>query len=152
MTQSGDPFAGLGAGGGSARVRQPPRGWRSYGGRDAFWLVAGFGAVLLCVAWVWYGMAFHEEMTEQGKALSAGTTMAGFGFAFGGIPLIIAHLLVLVPLLAIGLKYHSRRAVGIVQPLAAVGIASVLGITVAQLLWAGMLFTMYADAPGRWIP
>ena len=150
MTETDDPFAGLGDG--RARVREPIRGWRSPEGRSAFWSVAVIGTVILCVAWFWYGLAFHEEWSDQGKAVSAGTTMAGFGFWGGGVPLVFAHLLLLTPLLLIGAKSHSRRAAGIAQALAAVAVASAVGIAVNQWLFAGMLFTMYADTPGRYVP
>ena len=152
MTSQGDPLVGLGAHGGAARVREPGRGWRSDGAAAAFWAVVGLVPLLLSVAWVWYGFAFHEEMTEQGKAAASGDTMAGSGLAYGGMPLIIAHLLVLVPLLVLGAKYHPRRAVGIAIALIAPAAASVLGIAVAQWLWRGLLFTMYADATGHFVP
>jgi len=142
MNLSGDASAGAGAVNRSALA--PSGGWHSGGGQLAFWLIASIGTIVLCVAWFWYGLSFFEEMTEQGKAVAASSSMAGFGLLVGGIPLVIAHVLVLVRLLVIGAKYHSRRAVGIVFALLAVSVASALGIAVNELLWTGDLFAMSA--------
>ena len=51
---------------------------QSKGARIAFWLIAGFGIVASAIAWAWYGMAQEEAQSEQGKAVAAGTSMAGF--------------------------------------------------------------------------
>src|SRR4051812_35138862 len=87
MSSSDDPFAGLGEDG-SGRVHEPSVGWRSARGQAAFWIVAGTGALLLGLAWFWYGLAFLEEMTEECKSLAAGSSSAGIGFVFGGVPLV----------------------------------------------------------------
>lgn len=143
MNPSADPSAALG-GNDSARVREPSGAWHSAGGLAAFWSVAAIGPFVLCVAWVWYGFAFFEEMTEQGKAVAASNTMAGLGLMVGGIPLIVAHLIVLWPLLVLGANYYSRRGVGILLAVVAVAVASAAGIAVGELVWTGNLFAMSA--------
>lgn len=112
----------------------------SRGARAAFWPLASLGIIASIVAWSWYGFAQFEAQTEQGKALSAGTTMAGFAEVVGGIPLVVAHLLGLALLLALGWKGYRER--GIAFALVAVAVASAIGVVVAQLLWAGQLFQL----------
>ena len=152
MSPSDDSLARLDAGGQGGAVREPGRGWRSVGGRAAFWTVAGIGPLVLCVAWFLYGFAYFEEMTEAGKAVAAGSSSAGTGMLLGGIPLIVAHGLLLLTLLLIGASNHWRRTVAVLQALIAVAVASAVGIAVNQLLWEGRLFTMYAGAPEVFVP
>lgn len=106
--------------------------------RIAFWIVAGFGVLAAALVWTWYGLAMAEAESEQGKAIAAGTTMAGFGEIAGGVPLILAHVVGLVALMVLGWKGYRGR--GIALAIAAVLISSVIGIGVAQLLWEGELF------------
>lgn len=136
MNLSADPIASS-----DDHPVQPTAQW-------AFWLVAALGTVVLCLAWVWYGLAFSEEMSEQCKALAADNTMQGTGLLFGGVPLVLAHLLVLIPLLAIGSRTHSTRARGIMRAIVATAVASGIGIAVSELLWSGSLFTMSAAHAG----
>lgn len=117
-------------------------GWRSDKGRVAFWIVASIGVPVLCLGWFVYGLAFFEEMTEACKSIAADESPTGIGFLLGGVPLVVAHLVVLVPLLLIGARSHSQRAVGIALAVAAVVVASGLGIAVNELVWTGDLFTM----------
>ena len=113
-------------------------GWR--GARIAFWIVASLGVVASAVAWVWYGLAQFEAQTEQPKALSAGTTMAGFAEAIGGVPLVFAHLVGLTLLLILGWRSYGKR--GIPAAILAVIVASGAGIIAAQILWGGELFQL----------
>jgi hypothetical protein len=112
----------------------------SRGARIGFWVVAALGVPAAAVAWTWYGFAQFEAQTEQSKALAAGTSMAGFGEALGGVPLALAHLVGIVTLLVLG--WSGYRGRGIVLAIAAVLISSAIGIGGAQLLWAGELFQL----------
>lgn len=117
-----------------------------------FWVLSVLGVVVAVVAWVWFGMAFLEEMTEQPKAVAAGTSMAGFGFEFGTVPLLVAHA---VGIVALGLTVFPRqprtgRAWG--YALASVAIASLIGMIAAQVLFGGRLFLMGAGAADVFVP
>ena len=83
----------------------------SRGARIAFWIVASLGVIASAVAWVWYGLAHFEAQTEQPKALSAGTTMAGFAEVIGGVPLVLAHLIGLILLLLLGWWSYGKRGI-----------------------------------------
>lgn len=144
MTDADDPFAGL-DGDGSAPVYQRNYGWRSDGRRDAFWLVVGSAAIVLCVAWFWYGLSFNEEMTEQCKSLAAGDSEEGIGWLLGGPPLVLAHIVFFVSLLLVGRRNHEQPRTGALLGLVALVAASALGIGVNQLVWTGELFTMSAE-------
>ncbi|GAA4068432.1 hypothetical protein GCM10023065_21660 [Microbacterium laevaniformans] len=61
----------------------------SEGARIAFGVIAGFGVVASAIAWAWYGLAQEEAQNEQGKAVAAGTSMAGFAEVVGGLPLVL---------------------------------------------------------------
>ncbi len=111
-----------------------------------FWVLASFGLLALCAAWFWYGLAFSEEMTEQGKSLAAGSSGAGTGLLLGVPPLVFVHLAVLIPLLVIGAKYHSRPDRGVVLALIVVAVAGAVGIVLGQVLWGGCLFAMSAGS------
>ncbi|MGV8912425.1 MAG: hypothetical protein ACOH14_07395 [Rhodoglobus sp.] len=126
----------------------PSGGWRSGAGQLSFWLITSVGTIVLCVAWAWYGLSFFEEMTEQCKSVAAGSSEAGFGLVVGGIPLVIVHVLIFVPMLVIGAKSYSKRADGVVLAVVVVVAASGFGIVVSELLWAGKLFTMSAAQSG----
>lgn len=115
----------------------------SQGSRVAFWVVASLGVLASVVSWSWYGMAQEEAQSEQSKAVSAGTSMAGFAELVGGVPLVIAHLVGLGLLLVFGWGGFRRR--GVVLAMCAVAVASVIGMICAQLLWAGELFDLGID-------
>lgn len=103
-----------------------------------FWIFAGIGILVMVVAWCWYGMAQLEAESEQGKALNAGTTMEGFGFTFGGIPLIAAHVIGIATLMRLG--WQRYRSPGLAYGVIAVATASAIGIGAGQLLLTGQLF------------
>ena len=116
---------------------------RTQGARTAFWAVASFGVIASAVVWVWYGFAQFEAQTEQPKALSADTTMAGFAETIGGVPLVLAHVLGLAWLSVLGWQGYGKR--GVVWAIVAVSAASAIGILVAQVVWAGDLFQLGID-------
>lgn len=108
----------------------------SKGARVAFWVTAGLGAVASPIAWAWYGLAQEEAQSEQGKAVAAGTSMAGSAEVVGGLPRVLAHLIGLGVLLIFGWGGYRRR--GMVLAIAVVGVASLIGVLFAQLLWAAV--------------
>lgn len=112
----------------------------SRGTRRAFWIVASLGVIASAVAWVWYGFAQFEAQTEQPKALSAGTTIAGLAEVIGGVPLVVAHLIGLILLLLLGWRSYGKR--GILAAILAVIVASGVGLIAAQILWDGKLFQL----------
>ena len=108
--------------------------------RTGFGIVLAASVPMLAVAWCWYGFAQQEAQSEQGKALAAGTSMAGFGELLGGAPLGLVHAVGLVTLLALG--WRGFRARGLVLAIAGLCAASAIGVGVAQVLWAGRLFEL----------
>lgn len=111
-------------------------------GHRKFWIWAGTGAVVLTITWGWFGLSIAEEASEQGKAEAAGTTMAGFAATIGGVPLVLAHVIGLVVLSRIG--WRIWRGAGLAYAVLAVAAASLVGLGISQLLFAGNLF--YTDA------
>lgn len=117
-----------------------------------FWVLAATGVIALSVAWVWLGMAFEEEMSDQPKAVSAGTTMAGFGASVGILPLVLAHVTGVV-LLGLTAFPGSRRSGRVwVWALASVAVASIIGLLVAEGLFGGRLFLMGVDGDTGYVP
>ncbi|MBW9119065.1 hypothetical protein JNB63_03070 [Microbacterium trichothecenolyticum] len=113
------------------------------GARRTFWTVAALGPLAAAVAWTRYGFAQYEAQGEQGKALSAGTTMAGFAEVIGGIPLVLAHIIGLAVLMPLG--WFAYRGRGLAAAVAAVVVASIIGIVIAEVLFAGELFMLGID-------
>lgn len=120
------------------------------GVRSGFWVVASLGALAATIAWTWYGFAQFEAQTEQPKSLAAGSTMAGFAELVGGIPLLLAHLLGLVLLLLLGWWAYGKR--GIAIALIALIATSLIGIVVAQVLFAGELFELGINNDSDYVP
>ncbi len=120
------------------------------GARLPFWVVAALGPLAAAVAWTWYGFAQFEAESEQGKALSAGTTMAGFAEVIGGVPLVLAHVIGLALLMPLG--WFAYRGRGVAGAVAAVVVASIIGISIAQVLWGGELFELGIDNYGAYVP
>jgi hypothetical protein len=115
-------------------------GWKSPGIARAFWALAALGAPIMFVAWMLLNLASLEEATEQGKAIVAGTTMAGTTLMFGVVPLIVAHLLGLALLGVIALGGRGSRRSGILYAIGGVVAASVIGLAVALILTGGQLY------------
>lgn len=102
------------------------------------WPFAGIGVLVLAVAWAWYGLAIHEEASEQSKVEAAGTTMAGFAALFGGVPLVLANPVGVVLLSVLG--WRTWRAAGLAYTVFSVTAASLLGLGAAQFLFGSNLF------------
>ncbi|WP_395245424.1 hypothetical protein ACGGZK_06335 [Agromyces sp. MMS24-K17] len=111
----------------------PPRA-----ARIGFWAVAALGPFAALLSWGWFGLAQIEAQTEQCKALAANTSMAGFGELVGGVPLIVAHVVGLAVLVALGRKGYGQH--GIAIAIAAVLVASLIGLGVVLYLTGGALF------------
>lgn len=124
----------------------PRSRWTSRIAAVAYWVLAAVGVVVLVVAWVWFGASYFEEMTEQCKALMAMTTMEGFGAGFGLLPLVVAHVVGLAILGPVAIAGRSSTRSGITFAVAAVAVASGIGVVVAEVLFEGDLFTMGAGA------
>jgi hypothetical protein len=108
--------------------------------RTGFWMMLAASVPMLAVAWCWYGFAQQEAQSEQGKALAAGTSMAGFPELLGGVPLVLIHVIGMVALLALG--WRGFRARGLVLAVVGGCVASAIGVGIAQALWAGRLFEL----------
>ncbi|MCJ1699794.1 hypothetical protein MT356_08660 [Rathayibacter festucae] len=106
--------------------------------RFGFWTMACLGVPAALFSWCWFGFAMAEAQSEQGKALAAGTTMAGFGETVGGIPVAVAHVVGLIVLLV--LAHRAYRGSALVFACTAVIVASVIGLGGAQLLFGGAVF------------
>jgi hypothetical protein len=129
-------------------AHRPSAGWSDRGAARWFWTFSAIGVVAMIAAWQVFGVAYEEEMSEQPKALAAGTTMAGTGALLGGVPLVIAHLAGLVALSVIAMRGRAVMWTGIVYAVVATAIASGIGLLVAHVLWGGQLFMMGVGAPG----
>lgn len=116
--------------------------WPRRGATVGFWVAAVSGIVVMVVAWVWFGLSFSEEMTEQCKAVSASTSMAGTGILFGLVPLVVVHLAGAAVLGPLGSVARADRRSGWVYAVCAVAVASLIGMIAAQLLFEGRLFSM----------
>jgi hypothetical protein len=96
------------------------------------------GLLVFALAWFWCAGSYTEESTEESKAQSAGTTMAGWGFAWGLVPVLVLHAVVLSGLF-LALRDGGRRTL-----LESLGLALLL-VTVTSL--PGFL-AMQALSPG----
>lgn len=115
------------------------RAWRSGGSAWAFWILAAVGIPVMIGAWPMLPLASLEEVTEQGKAEAAGTTMAGTTFVMGVLPLVAAHVVGLALLCTVGGTGRTNRRTGVAWGVAAVLIASAIGLAVVALLSGGEL-------------
>jgi hypothetical protein len=129
------------------RPRSSAGGWSDRGDAWRFWLLGVFGVGVMWAAWVWYGAAHEEEMSEQSKALSAGTSMEGMGAVLGVPPLIAAHLAGLLVLGFIAVRARQRRWTGVLHAVLVVAGASLIALVVAQIMWGGELFLLGARHP-----
>ncbi|MDQ1075403.1 MULTISPECIES: hypothetical protein [Microbacterium] len=136
----------------STRTTQRPATSRRSSPGATFWVLSALGVVMAVASWLWFGMAFEEEMSDQPKALSAGTTMAGFGFQFGTVPLLVAHA---IGVLTLGLTVFPRQprtGRGWRYAMVSVAVASLIGMVAAQVLFGGRLFLMGAGAADVFVP
>ncbi|ROS29449.1 hypothetical protein EDF22_1187 [Rathayibacter sp. PhB127] len=118
--------------------------------RIGFWTVACLGVPAALFSWCWFGFAMAEAQSEQGKALAAGTTMAGFGETVGGIPVAVAHVVGLIVLLVLAHRAYPGSALVIAGT--AVIVASVIGLGGAQLLFGGAVFHFDPENRQTYIP
>jgi hypothetical protein len=129
----------------SPETATAPR-WTSETARSLFWTFAALGVPIMVVAWAWFGFSFEEEMSEQCKAVSAGSTMEGTGTILGTVPLVAAATMGLVTLAALALRYRAHKRTGLLLVACLVTAAIAIGIIPAQLLYTGQLFEMGAAA------
>ncbi|ROQ64014.1 hypothetical protein EDF36_0965 [Rathayibacter sp. PhB152] len=128
-------------------ARQRTSGHRA---RIGFWTMACLGVPAALFSWCWFGFAMAEAQSEQGKALAAGTTMAGFGEAVGGVPVAVAHVVGLIVLLVLAQRAHPGSA--LVFAGTAVIVASVIGLGGAQLLFGGAVFHFDPENRQTYVP
>lgn len=93
----------------------------------------------MVVAWFLLPLASLEEATEQGKALAAGTTMAGTTLVMGVVPLVLAHIIGFVLLCTVGAFGSVDRWLGVLRGAGAVVVASIIGLAVVSILTGGEL-------------
>ena len=98
-------------------------------------------------AWMLLPLASLEEVTEQGKAVATGSTMAGTTLLFGVLPLVLAHLIGLGLLCSIGGAGRLERKRGALRGAAMVLVASGIGLAAAWVLSGGELIYSYKYVP-----
>ena len=94
-------------------------------------------------AWMLLPLASLEEVTEQGKAVAAGSSMAGTTLVMGVFPLALAHVIGFGLLCSIGGVGRMERQRGVLRGAAMVLVASGIGLAVAWVFSGGEL--IYAD-------
>ncbi|WP_375385960.1 hypothetical protein [uncultured Microbacterium sp.] len=114
-------------------------GWKSTAYLAVFWLLAVVGLPVMTGAWLLPPVASLEELTEQGKAVAAGTSTAGTTFFYGVLPLVLAHVVGLVLLCTIGGAGRYNRCSGLLLGVGAVAAASIVGLTVTLIIFGGQL-------------
>lgn len=115
------------------------KGWKGAAYLVLFWVLIIVGLPLMAGAWFLLPLASREELTEQGKAAAAGTTMAGTTFLFGVLPLLAAHLVGFVVLCSVGANGHHNRRTGLLLGLIAVVATSTVGLIVTLVISGGQL-------------
>ena len=104
-----------------------------------FWILAFVGVPVMIGAWMLLPLASLEEATEQGKALAAGSTMAGTTLVMGVLPLVVVHLIGCALLCAIGWLGAASPRTGVLWGAAAVVAASAIGFVAVLWLSGGEL-------------
>ena len=132
---------------GGLQIPTADEGWKRTAYLVAFGILAVVGLLVMTGAWFLLPLASLEELTEQGKAVATGTTMAGTTFWFGVLPLLLAHAVGLVLLCSIGAVGRYDRRSGIWLGIAAVAAASILGLVVTLILSGGQLIVTYNYVP-----
>jgi hypothetical protein len=122
-------------------------GWKGTAYLAWFWILAIIGLVVMTGAWILLPLASLEEVTEQGKAVAAGTTMAGTTVLFGIVPLVVAHAVGLLLLCTIGVQGRRDRRRGFWLGVVAVVAASIVGLTVTLILTGGQLIATASYVP-----
>lgn len=122
-------------------------GWKRTAYLAVFWVLAVVGLLVMTGAWLLMPLASLEELTEQGKAVAAGTTMAGTTLLYGVLPLVLVHLIGLLLLCSIGVTGRYDRRSGLLMGMAAVAAASILGLTVTLIITGGQLIATPSYVP-----
>ena len=122
-------------------------GWRSTAYLAVFGVLAIVGLPVMTAAWLLLPLASLEELTEQGKAVAAGTSMAGTTFLYGVLPLLLAHVVGLVILCTIGAAGRYNRRSGLMLGIVAVAAQSIVGLTVTLIISGGQLIATSNYAP-----
>lgn len=122
-------------------------GWRDRASRSQFWIFAAIGVPATFVGWLILMLASYEEMTEQGKAVAAGTTMEGTTVMFGVIPLVIIHLIGFMTLCSLGALGRLHRGGGALLGAAAVVGASLVSLCIVLILGDGQLLASSEFVP-----
>ena len=104
----------------------------------AFWSLTVLGAVVMCGAWLWLGLAGTEQVTESAKAPPGDTSTEGIFVLFGAVPLVLAHLLGLAVLRWTAPRARGGRGRRWVVASAAVLATSAIGLAVAMLVDGGV--------------
>ena len=97
------------------------------------------GAVVMCGAWLWLGLASTEQVTESAKAPPGDTSTEGLFVIFGVVPLVIVHLLGLAILQWTAPRARGDRGTRWIMAAAAVLVASAVGLAVAMQVNGGVL-------------
>lgn len=130
-------------------MRTEPRAALSPAVKAVAWTASVFFALLIfAVAWVWCGMSYEEQFSEQSKAVSAGSTMEGWGFTVGSVPVLVFHALVAIGAF-FAVRDGGRRGVlaSLALALVLVVAVSLPGFVAVQLLYGGTMF-----APPVYVP
>ena len=107
-----------------------------------------FALLFFAVAWVWCGMSYEEEFSEQSKAVSAGSTMEGWGFTIGLVPVLVLHALIAIgAFFAVRDGGRRRVLLSAMLALALVATVSLPGFVAVQMLYGGTMF-----APPVYVP
>jgi hypothetical protein len=122
-------------------------GWRDRSSRIAFWTFTAIGVPATFAGWLMLVIASYEEVSEQGKAVAAGTTMAGTTFVLGVIPLVIVHFIGFVILCALGALGRLHRGKGALLGAAAVVGASLISLAVVLIIGGGHLLASAEYVP-----
>lgn len=123
------------------------QGWKTTAYLGVFGVLAIVGLFVMTGAWLLLPLASLEELTEQGKAVAAGTTMEGTTVLYGVVPLVLAHVVGLLILCSIGVSGRYDRRVGLGLGVAAVAAASLVGLIVTLILSGGQLIATSTYVP-----
>lgn len=123
-------------------MRTEPLPPLSTGVKAVAWTASVFFAVVFfALAWAWCGSSYEEQFSEQGKALSAGSSMEGWGFAVGLVPVLVFHALAAIGAL-FAVRDGGRRGwlPSLALALLLIAAASLPGFIAVQLLYGGTMF------------
>ena len=102
--------------------------------RALMWVVTPLGGVVLFVSWFWLGLVKEGARQDSGQA--------GQAYAdalvndFGIVPLVVAHITVLVIVASVGARPRRRNGAGFIVPALVCAAASVAGLLLSIPLTA----------------